>query len=191
MIGDMLLPVWHWIEKKLPDYTNGYVKFIRLFTEIFLSTIIILLCSFFFNTIFRARKNTILNNRLVSSISSGFYWFFAAMAKGMISASEWILKYIFNVKVYPQQDRFTKVDLDQFVQHRTHQDEEHTSALNKELFENAMNLSETKLRECLIPRKEVEGVEVNTSLADVKEKFIETKLSRLVVYRSEEHTSEL
>jgi CBS domain containing-hemolysin-like protein len=182
MIGDMLLPVWHWIERQLPEYTNGYVKFIRLFTEIFLSTIIIVLCYFFFAEIFRARKNSILNNRIVSAFSSGFYWFFASLAQGMMAASEWILKYIFNVKVYPQKDRFTKVDLDQFVQQRTHQDEEHSSALNKELFENAMNLSETKLRECLIPRKEVEGIEMSTPLSAIKEKFIETKLSRLVVY---------
>ena len=54
--------------------------------------------------------------------------------------------------------------------------------MNKELFENALSLSETKLRQCLIPRKEIEAINKNAGIEEVKKKFIETKLSKLVVY---------
>jgi CBS domain containing-hemolysin-like protein len=47
-----------------------------------------------------------------------------------------------------------------------------------------LSLSETRVRECLIPRKEVVAVDVNISLEQLKEKFIETKLSKLVVYEN-------
>ena len=45
---------------------------------------------------------------------------------------------------------------------------------NKELFENALALSDVKLRECLIPRREIEGMESGTPVEVVKNRFIET-----------------
>jgi CBS domain containing-hemolysin-like protein len=56
--------------------------------------------------------------------------------------------------------------------------------MNNEIFENVLSLSETRVRECLIPRKEVVAVDVNISLEQLKEKFLETKLSKLVVYEN-------
>ena len=54
--------------------------------------------------------------------------------------------------------------------------------MNKELFENALSLSDVRLRECLIPRREIESIERGTSIEEVKNKFILTQLSKLVVY---------
>src|SRR5436190_11922271 len=74
------------------------------------------------------------------------------------------------------------MNLEQYTQQSKSHEEEDTGKMNKELFENALSLSETKLRECLIPRKEIEGVRTNTSIEEVKAKFISTQLSKLVVY---------
>jgi CBS domain containing-hemolysin-like protein len=52
------------------------------------------------------------------------------------------------------------------------------------LFENALSLSDTKIRACLLPRKEIIAVEKDTSIASIKEKFIETKLSRIIVFEN-------
>ena len=79
-------------------------------------------------------------------------------------------------------DAFTKVDLEYFVQQSKNYDEEDTKEINKELFENALSLSETKTRECLIPRKEIEGIDIKTPIDTVKNKFISTQLSKLIVY---------
>jgi CBS domain containing-hemolysin-like protein len=96
--------------------------------------------------------------------------------------AEWILKYIFNVKISNKKEAFSKVDLEHFLQQSKHYTEEESNEINKELFENALSLSETKIRECLIPRKEVEGIEFSSIVAAVKDKFIESKLSKIVVY---------
>ena len=77
---------------------------------------------------------------------------------------------------------FSKVDLEHFIQQSKSHEEEDETEINKELFENALSLSEIKLRECLIPRREIEGVDSKTSIEEVKEKFIQTQLSKLVVY---------
>jgi CBS domain containing-hemolysin-like protein len=86
------------------------------------------------------------------------------------------------VKLNEKKDVFTKVDLEHFIQQSKNHDEEDTTEINKELFENALSLSEKKIRECLIPRKEIDAVDIKTNIEVVKEKFIQTKLSKLVVY---------
>jgi CBS domain containing-hemolysin-like protein len=93
-----------------------------------------------------------------------------------------MLRYIFNVRLSDKKEVFTKIDLEHFIQQSKHHDEEDTSDINKELFENALSLSEIKIRECLIPRKEIEGVNISTNIDVVKDIFIQTKLSKLLVY---------
>ena len=76
---------------------------------------------------------------------------------------------------------FTKVDLEHFFQQTKEQDEENP-ILNKELFENALSLPMIKIRQCLVPRTEIEAVDINDSIEEVKAHFISTQLSKLIVY---------
>lgn len=182
LIGDMLFPIWHWIEKKLPASLADYLKYIKLFVETILSTLIILFVEFMSKAFFRARNNDILSSGIISYIVHFFYMLFSSIAAFFVNIAEWILKYIFNVKLNNKKDMFTKVDLEHFIQQSKSHEEEDTSEINKELFENALSLSEIKLRECLIPRREIEGVDSKMAIGEVKEKFIQTQLSKLVVY---------
>ena len=182
LIVDMLYPIWHWIEIKLPASFTDSVKYIKLFVETILSTLIVLFVEFICKAFFRARNSTIVCSETISYIVQFFYWLLSSTASYLVNIAEWILKYIFNVKINDKKDMFSKVDLEHFMQQSASNEEEDSSEINKELFENALSLSETKLRECLIPRKEIEGVNSITSIEDVKEKFISTQLSKLVVY---------
>ena len=182
LIGDMLLPIWHWIEKKLPYSFSDSLKYIRLFVETILSALLVLFIEFMAKAFFRARNNIILGSAGISYIVHFFYWLLSSIAIFFVSIAEWILKYVFTVKLNEKKEMFSKVDLEHFIQQSKSHEEEDESEINKELFENALSLSEVKLRECLIPRKEIEGVESKTSIEEVKEKFIQTQLSKLVVY---------
>lgn len=102
----------------------------------------------------------------------------------MVNLAEWILRYVFNIKFSNKKEAFSKIDLEHFLQQSKHHDDEENSELNKELFENALSLSEVKLRECLIPRKEVEAVNIKLSISEVKAKFIDTKLSKIIVFEN-------
>jgi putative hemolysin len=184
LIGGMLSPVWEWFRLHLPKSVTGSVEYIKLFVETVLSTLILLFVEFLFKAIFRARNNELLSNGIISYVVSFFYWLLSGISQFFVSTAEWILRVLFDVKMHEKKDVFSKVDLEHFVQQTKHNEEEDTSEINKELFENALSLSEVKLRECLIPRKEIEGVETDTSVEAVKEKFIQTKLSKLVVYEN-------
>jgi CBS domain containing-hemolysin-like protein len=90
------------------------------------------------------------------------------------------LQFLFQIKVVNKKEAFSKIDLAHFIQ----QNIEHPSQqeLNTDLFENALGLPEIKIRECLVPRTEIVGVEINTSIEEIKSLFVETKLSKLIVY---------
>ncbi|MBK8611353.1 MAG: HlyC/CorC family transporter [Chitinophagaceae bacterium] len=182
LVVDMLFPIWHWIQQKLPASLTESVKYIKLFVETVLSTIIVLFVEFLAKAFFRARNNSILSSNMISSTVQFFYWLFSAIGIYFVDIAEWILKYILNVKINNKKDMFSKVDLEHFIQQSKTHEEEDSSEINKELFENALSLSETRLRECLIPRKEIEGINSNATIEEVKSKFIETHLSKLVVY---------
>jgi putative hemolysin len=182
LVGDMLFPIWKWIELRLPGSSAAYVKYIKLLVETFLSTAIILFVEFLSKAYFRARNNSILTLDFISYISCFFYWLLSGLAALFVNLAEWMLQYVFNVKLNNKKEAFSKVDLEHFIQQTKSHDEEETSELNKELFENALSLSDVKLRECLIPRKEIESIDINTGIESLKEQFIETKLSKLVVF---------
>ncbi|HMU72697.1 MAG TPA: hemolysin family protein [Ferruginibacter sp.] len=184
LVVDMLFPIWHWIEGKLPKNLSESVRYIKLFVETVLSTLIVLFVEFICKAFFRARNNDIMSSGTISYIVQFFYWLFSSFASYLVDISEWILKYIFNVKINPRKDMFSKVDLEHFMQQSASNEEEASNEINKELFENALSLSETRLRECLIPRKEIEALSMDASMQEVKEKFISTKLSKLVVYEN-------
>ncbi len=184
LVGFLLTPIWDWIASKLPASSANYVIYIRLFVETIAATFIILLIEFISRAFFRARNNSILGSDIISYIARFFFWLLSALAAMFVSMAEWMLRYVFNVKINDKKEAFSKVDLEHFMQQTKNHDVEESSELNQELFENALSLSEVKLRECLIPRKEIESIDSNTSIEEVKEKFIQTKLSKLVVYEN-------
>ena len=158
---------------------NDYV---HLFFETLISTSVLLFFEFIFKAIFKAQNNNIIGSGLIAYISKFFYSIFAGIASLFVNIAEWILKYIFNVKLNEKKDVFSKIDLESFISQSKNHDEEDIDEINKELFENALSLGEKKIRECLVPRKEIEGVDISTHIEDVKNHFINTRLSKLVVY---------
>jgi CBS domain containing-hemolysin-like protein len=180
LIGEMLDPWWNMliIKEHIP---GNYVNFVRLLCETLVSTaIIVLLGSFLPYAIWRS-KNEMLLSGFVARIVQFFYSLLCPLVNFFIYISEWILKYLFNIRVDERKEAFVRADLDYFFHHNGEQDEE-SADLNTELFENALSLPNIKVRQCLVPRKEIEGVESKTTIEELKRKFISTKLSKLVVY---------
>ena len=92
------------------------------------------------------------------------------------------MKYIFNVKINDKKEVFSKVDLEHFIQQNKVHNQDESSEINAALFENALSLGEIKLRECLVPRTEIVSIEQKSSIERVKKIFIDTRLSKLLVY---------
>lgn len=151
----------------------------RLLLDILLATFIVLIFAEFIpRAIFRANSNVILT-RLVWIINI-FYQILQPIGQLFIGLSDWVLKYIFNVRINEEKEVFAAGSLDTLFQPNTEDDE--PAKLDTDLFDNALNFHNTKVRQCLVPRKEIIGVEIKCPIEKVREKFIETKLSKLIVF---------
>ena len=154
----------------------------RLLLDIVLATFIVLIFGEFIpRSIFRARSNFILT-RLVWLINI-FYQVLQPIGNLFVNLSEWMLNYIFNVRVKETKEVLGGGTLETLFQQNNESDFE-PQELNTELFENALELPKVKIRQCLVPRKEIIGVEVKCTIEQARQKFIETKLSKLIVYEN-------
>lgn len=172
--SDILVDMW-----KLAGIQNDYLK---LAAETVLSTFLLLFFEFIFKAFFRAKGDAIIGSPIITVIVQFTFSLFAWIASIFVNISEWILRYLFNVKIHARKEVFTKIDLEHFIQQSKDGDPDEPGELNNELFENVLSLSDIKMRTCLIPRKEIEAVDITSSPEEVKAKFIDTKLSKLVVY---------
>jgi CBS domain containing-hemolysin-like protein len=117
----------------------------------------------------------------LSPLLTFFYKLFYPIANFFIIQSQWILKNLISVKVRQAKNNFTRLELQHFLQHKTEKESENRE-LSKELFEAALILPYVKIRQCIVPRKEIEGISINETIEILKEKFLATNLSKLVVY---------
>jgi CBS domain containing-hemolysin-like protein len=127
---------------------------------------------------FKARAASLINT--FAPLAQFFHVLFKPLTVLLVNTAQWVLSNLFQVKMVYKKEAFTKVDLAHFVQQtNAHQEQQE---LNTDLFENALSLPDIKVRKCLVPRTEIVGVEIQTPLEEVKALFIETKLSKLIVY---------
>ena len=155
-------------------------EYLKLVIDTIISTFVVLVFGEFIpKAIFKARNDKLI--AFFAPVAQFFHSLLQPLASVFVSIAQWILTYIFNVRVNNKNEAFSKVDLEHFFQQTKDQDEENQE-LNTELFENALSLPLVKIRQCLVPRTEIEGADIHTSIEDLKKQFIKTQLSKLVIY---------
>lgn len=153
---------------------------VRVGLNIVLATFVVLILGEFIpRAIFRAHSNILLT-RIVWLINV-LHQFLLPVARIFLAMANWTLQYIFNVRVRETKESLSGGTMDTLFQQNNDNDFE-AEEMNTELFENALELPRVKIRQCLVPRKEVIGVDVSCTVDEARQKFIETKLSKLVVY---------
>jgi CBS domain containing-hemolysin-like protein len=168
--------IFHWSELQH--------HYIVLLTSTFISAIIILIFGEFLpKALFRLNPNGVLNFFAIPFLV--IYWLLSPIAILFASISKWILKYIFGMKMEEKKPVFERADLEHFVKQTQPQETHHDGEVNTNLFENALYLTQVKVRECMVPRKEIEYVDINDSIIELKHKLVSTKLSRLIVVKED------
>ncbi len=166
-------PMWNLI---------GLFRFeaLRLLLDIGLATFVVMvLADFIPRAIFRSRSQILLTRFIY--VINFFYQVLQPIAAIFIGLSNWILRYVFNVKVNDEIDAFSRTDAETLFQ-PVSEDEFAAQEMNTELFENASKLPRIKIRQCLVPRKEIIGIDSKAGIGAVAQKLIDTKLSKLVVF---------
>ena len=171
-VGNVMKPLW----RSLGIGSD----MVHILVEITLATfVVIIFAEFIPRAIFRARSNTMLSR--LSFLIDFFYQMLYPIASGLMKLAEWILKYLFNVRYNEKKATLNRNTLDQLFQQSREMGDDREE-LNTRLFENALELPKVKIRQCLVPRKEIVGIDVTSNILDIRKKFIETKLSKLLVF---------
>lgn len=181
LYGSLFVQVMNSSLWTVPFFHNVKNEYLQLILNTVLSALILLVFSEFIpRSFFRAKGDAVLI--FFAPLIQFFYQLFHPLANLFIKMSQGILLYIFNIRIRDE-EAFSKIELDYFLQQTGEADEAGTE-LNTELFEKALSLSSVKIRQCLVPRTEVEALEVSASVEEAIQKFIETHLSRIVVYEN-------
>jgi CBS domain containing-hemolysin-like protein len=113
--------------------------------------------------------------------------FFYFLFYPVVVVSVWIARLItriFGVRIddHQKENMFSKVDIEDIIDSST-ESPSAKSAQELKIFQNAMDFSSIKLRECIVPRNKILAVQVNDSIEDVRKRFVETGHSNLLVYK--------
>lgn len=168
------------ISRILPESLNG--NFSILIVQTVLSTLLILLTAEFLpKVLFRINPNYILH--ILAVPAAILYYLLFPIVFITIHIAEFLLQILFKVKIPEEKRIFGPVDLDNYLKEffpdaRTDQEMEHEI----QIFQNAMEFPSIKLRECMVPRTEIVGVENDASISELKQAFIENGLSKILIY---------
>lgn len=102
-----------------------------------------------------------------------------------ISISELVIKYILRVDIPHEEYKLNTVDLNDYIKEYANPDEDNEDIQQGiELFQNAIDFHNVKLRECMVPRTEIQAIDIEDGISEVKAMFEETKHSKLLVYEN-------
>lgn len=157
-------------------------EFVILLMQTIISTLLILFFAEFLpKALFRINPNRVLT--IAAIPITIVYYILYPFTYFTVGISNLILK-IFKVDTSESDLAFSKIDLEDFIaniQDGQNEGEEIDSEI--QIFKNALGFSDVKVRECMVPRTEITAMEVEKPIEELREKFIETGLSKILIYR--------
>lgn len=148
---------------------------VSFLTTAVLTIIIVIFGEFLPKTIFRLYANELIY-RLARPLRF-FTWILLVPSWLLTKTSNMVIRLIFGRIESNDDNNITKLDLEHYIQSNVNEEKE----IDKEILANALNLNLLKVRDCMIPRNEIVFIDKSDDLQTVKETFITSKHSRLIV----------
>ncbi len=146
-----------------------------------ISTIIILIAAEFIpKTVFQIYSDFFI--RIFAVPAYIFYIIFSPLTNTVTLISDYILTKFFNTDSKESRLSFTKVELENYIENEIQHSQEVIDT-EIEIFQNALELSEIKARDIMVPRTEITAIDLKMDIEDVKKVFIDTGFSKLPVYK--------
>lgn len=140
-----------------------------------ITAVVLLFGEFLPKTLFRLFSNDML--MALAYPLRFFKWMLAIPTWIMTVLSDALLKYILRQPTDQVENALTRVDLEHFINDKISEEED----IDKEILTNALNLRQTKVRDCMIPRTEIVHIEKTSSVEEVLAVFKSSRLSRVII----------
>jgi CBS domain containing-hemolysin-like protein len=182
-MGDLLVD---WFQSLLPTnnpFINYMLTDLSLLSQTIISTFIILITAEFLPKVFfQIYSNTLLKALAIPAYL--FYVVFSIFSEFVIWISDIVLKVFFKTDGDQIQLAFTKVELGNYISEQMESVEEKDNVDSEiQIFQNALEFSEVKAREVMIPRTEIIAVEISDSVKSLNALFTETGRTKILVYK--------
>ena len=165
---------------QITDYFNS--DFSLLMVQTIITTLIVLVTAEFLpKAIFRIYPNQIL--RIFSIPIWLFFVLFRPVALLMLFLSKLVLKYLLGQKMEDGKQVFGKTDLDEYLSNVKSAEGVEDSRVEVEMLQNVLDLTDKKLRECMIPRTKLVAMDISSPINEIKNRFIATKLSKILIFK--------
>ena len=180
-MGDLLVA---WFQSMLPT-TNAFANYLltdlSLLTQTVLSTLVILFTAEFLPKVFfQIYANTFI--KVLAFPAYIFYALFSWISDFVLWISDFVLRKFFKTEGDQVQLAFTKVELGNYITEQMESVEEDDEVDSEiQIFQNALDFSEVKSREVMIPRTEMVAVDITTTINELGKLFTSTGLSKILV----------
>ena len=176
-MGDRILQLF------FPETLLGGTISIRIvFIQTVISTIIILLTAEFLPKVFFQQFSNALM-KVFAFPTAVFYALFSPITSMIIKLSDYILMKFFKTKGDQVQLTFSKIELGNYIEEQLESTQDIDSVDSEiQIFQNALDFSEVKVREAMVPRTEIVATEITASLTGIKKLFTSSGLSKIPVF---------
>ena len=181
-MGELLMKIFQSFLPSSYAVVNYLFFDLSLLSQTIISTLIILLTAEFLPKVFfQIYANTLL--KFFSFPAYLFYIIFSPISYFVIWVSDLVLKKFFKTEGDQVQLAFTKTELGDYITEQMDSVEEHDEIDSEiQIFQNALEFSDVKCREVMIPRTEIIAVEKSQYIDEVSKLFTDTGLSKILVY---------
>jgi putative hemolysin len=182
-MGDVLV---RWFQS-MPPSDNTALNYLftdlQLLTQTIISTLVILITAEFLPKVFfQIYANTLL--KVLAFPTYVFYIIFSWVSDFVLWISDAVLKYIFKATGEDAVLAMTKVELGNYISEQMESVDDHDDVDSEiQIFQNALEFSEVKAREVMVPRTEITGVDISESIENLRQLFIETGRTKIIVYK--------
>ncbi|MCC9165325.1 hemolysin family protein [Pontibacter harenae] len=167
----------------LPDPLQ--ITALILVLQVMLATVVVLLTAEFLpKSLFVINPNFMLQALAVPILF--FYYLLYPVVFLIVGMSKLVAEKFFKIEFSEDKPVFGNTDLDAYIKNRLYKPSPNNSApeVDSDIFHNALEFKNVRVRECMVPRTEIEAVEVNDSIEKLRQTFIDTGHSKLLVYKN-------
>lgn len=158
-----------------PFVGDGFL--LMLANTILITMVVLLFGEFLPKTIFRLYADQILY--LLAYPVKVLLWLLSPVAWLFNKLSLFVIRLVMRTETVVSDPVFTRLDLERFIMESGSDAE--GEVVDREMFGNALNLKEIRVRDCMVPRPEIECIDINAGVEELEDLFRETKLSRILV----------
>lgn len=182
-MGDVLV---RWFQSMLPSDSTALTYLftdLQLLTQTVISTLVILFTAEFLPKVFfQIYANTLL--KVLALPTYIFYLIFSWISGFVLWISDAVLKYVFKANGEDVALAMTKVELGNYISEQMESVGDYDDVDSEiQIFQNALEFSEVKAREVMVPRTEITGVDISESIENLSQLFIETGRTKIIVYK--------